>query len=327
MCPLPCAFPAAPGRCAHSTVAASPGRAGTAHATPARRLDPRLYQIAVLAGLLAYGMIRLEFEIGPARVLAILAAALATQLACTWFWRLPAFEPRSALISGLSLCLLLRTSSPLLVLAAPAIAVASKFAVRVRGKHIFNPTNLALVALMMCGGRAWVSPGQWGNVAWLAFLFACLGGVVVQRAARADVTFAFIASYLALLLARARWLGQPAAIPLHQIESGAFLLFSFFMISDPRTTPDSRAGRILFAALVAAGAAFVTFALYRTNGLLWSLALCSPAVPLIDRLLPGRRHQWTPAASPLTAKGAPDETPLNRPRAGARHRALGAARA
>ena len=119
-------------------------------------LDPRLYQIAVLAGLLAYGMVRLEFEIGPGRVFAILAAALATQLACTRIWRLPAFEPKSALISGLSLCLLLRTHSPLLVLAAPAIAVASKFAVRVRGKHIFNPTNLALVAVMMCGGRALV---------------------------------------------------------------------------------------------------------------------------------------------------------------------------
>ena len=75
MCPLPCASPAAPGRRADFPVAASPGLAGTAHATPARRLDPRLYQIAVLAGLLAYGMVRLEFEIGPGRVFAILAAA------------------------------------------------------------------------------------------------------------------------------------------------------------------------------------------------------------------------------------------------------------
>jgi hypothetical protein len=73
-------------------------------------------------------------------------------------------------------------------------------------------------------------------------------------------------------------------------------LFSFFMISDPRTTPDSRAGRLVFAALVAAGAAFVPFVLYRTNGLLWSLALLSPLVPLIDRLLPGRRHAWPAAA-------------------------------
>jgi len=70
------------------------------------------------------------------------------------------------------------------------------------------------------------------------------------------------------------------------------VLFAFFMISDPRTTPDSRAGRLLFAALVALAAYAVQFTLFRTNGLLWSLAVCSLIVPLIDWLLPGRRYQW-----------------------------------
>jgi hypothetical protein len=79
---------------------------------------------------------------------------------------------------------------------------------------------------------------------------------------------------------------------LHRLQSGALLLFTFFMISDPKTTPDSRAGRVVFAALVAFGAWYVQFRLFRTNGLLWSLALWSAAVPLIDRLLPGRRYAW-----------------------------------
>ena len=77
---------------------------------------------------------------------------------------------------------------------------------------------------------------------------------MVNRAARSDVTYAFLAFYLAILFGRALWLGQPLAIPLHQLGSGGFLIFTFFMISDPRTTPDSRAGRILFALLVALGA-------------------------------------------------------------------------
>ena len=68
------------------------------------------------------------------------------------------------------------------------------------------------------------------------------------------------------------------------------------MISDPRTTPDRRAGRILFAILVALGGAFVQFRLFRTNGLLWSLALFAPLVPLIDRVLPAPLHRW-PAAT------------------------------
>jgi Na+-translocating ferredoxin:NAD+ oxidoreductase RnfD subunit len=129
-------------------------------------------------------------------------------------------------------------------------------------------------------------------VAFFAFLMACLGGLVVNRAARSDVTYAFLAFYLGLVFARSLWLGEPMVIPVHRLENGALLLFAFFMISDPRTTPDRRGGRILFAALVAFGAAYVQFRLFRTNGLLWSLALLSPFVPVIDRLWPAPRYEW-----------------------------------
>ncbi len=169
---------------------------------------------------------------------------------------------------------------------------------RFRGKHIFNPTNFGIVFLMLATGQVWVSPGQWGSAAFFGFLIACLGGLVVNRAARSDVTYAFLAFYLAVLFGRALWLGQPMTIPLHQLQSGAFLIFTFFMISDPKTTPDSRAGRILFALLVALGAGFVHFVLYRPNGLLLSLAFLSLLVPLIDLLLPGRRYAWRRSAAP-----------------------------
>jgi len=275
----------------------------------------------VLAGLLAYGVTALDFEVSPARAALLILGALATQLACGRIARLPAFDPRSALISGLSLCLLLRTESALLAALTAVVTIAGKFVLRCRGKHVFNPTNLGLTAAMLATGggpgrtgAVWVSPGQWGNAALLGFLVACLGGLVVNRARRSDVTWAFLVSYLGLLLGRALWLGQPMGIPLHQLQSGAFLVFTFFMISDPRTTPDSRAGRILFAALVAAGAGTIQFVLYRPNGLLWSLAFWSPAVPFIDRLLPGPRHRWKPAiaADDTQRKGAIHETPVTR---------------
>jgi Na+-translocating ferredoxin:NAD+ oxidoreductase RnfD subunit len=146
--------------------------------------------------------------------------------------------------------------------------------------------------MMLATGQVWVSPGQWGNVALLAFLIVCLGSLVVNRAARGDVTVAFLGFWSMTLVARALRLGDPLTIPLHQLQSGALLLFAFFMISDPKTTPDSRAGRILFAALVAWGAWYVQFKLFRPNGLLWSLAAVSLLVPLIDRLLPGSRYDW-----------------------------------
>lgn len=147
--------------------------------------------------------------------------------------------------------------------------------------------------MMLLTDRVWVSPGQWGNAAFFAFLMACLGGLIVNRAARSDVTYAFIVAYLVLVFGRSAWLGEPLAIPIHRLENGALLLFTFFMISDPRTTPDSRAGRIVFACLVATGAWYVQFGLFRTNGVFWSLAAWSMTVPLIDWLLPGVRYAWS----------------------------------
>src|SRR5436190_15690360 len=100
----------------------------------------------------------------------MVGAALLTQYLCTRIWNLPAFDPRSALISGLSLCLLLRTNSLLLAVATAAVTIASKFVLRFRDKHVFNPTNFGLVALMLATGKVWVSPGQWGSAAFFAFL-------------------------------------------------------------------------------------------------------------------------------------------------------------
>jgi Na+-transporting NADH:ubiquinone oxidoreductase subunit NqrB len=279
-----------------------------------KRADPRLFQILSLASLLAYGMAIRGFDVTPARALLLLGTVLATQWTCGRLAGV-AFEPRSALISGLSLCLLLRTNGDALAALTAVLTVASKFLLRVRGKHVFNPTNFGVVGMMLLTGQVWVSPGQWGNVALLAFLIVGLGSVVVNRAARADVTLAFLVFWSGTLLARAWRLGDPLTIPLHQLQSGALLLFAFFMISDPKTTPDSRAGRILFAALVAWGAWYVQFKLFRPNGLLWSLAAVSLLVPLIDRLLPGPRYDWraprpAPRRHDAPSRSVPDLMPV-----------------
>jgi Na+-transporting NADH:ubiquinone oxidoreductase subunit NqrB len=294
-----------------------------------RRIDPRWFQIGALTGLLGWGLAGLRFDLVPARAGLILFSTLAVQYACTRIWRLPAFDPRSALISGLSLCLLLRTGSGWLAVLAAAAAIGSKFLARWKGKHLFNPTNFGLVVMMLVTGEVWVSPGQWGSTAFFGFLIACLGLLVVTRAARSDVTLAFLAAYGSLLLARSLWLGEPLAIPLHRLQSGALLLFAFFMISDPKTTPDSRAGRLLFGVAVALGAAFVQFRLHRPNGLLWSLFFVSLVTPLADRLLPGRRYDWgggSRPGSPLS-KGVLDATPLPFPSPSARALRLATPRA
>ena len=274
--------------------------------------DPRLYQISVLASLLVYGMAWLDFDITATRACLLLVTVLATQAMCDRLDGRRAVNVWSALISGLSLCLLLRTNRTDVAIVAAVLTIAGKFLIRFRGKHIFNPTNGGLVAMLLLTDQVWTSPGQWGSVAIFAFLMACLGGIVVNRASRSDVTCAFIACYCALLFGRSVYLGEPMAIPIHRLQSGALLLFTFFMISDPKTTPDSKAGRVLFAALVACGAWYIQFRLFRTNGLLWSLAVCSMVVPLIDWLLPGRRYAWATTRE----KEHGDET--NRLRSGVR---------
>jgi len=272
----------------------------------------------MLSALLAYGVWGLDFHLGAPHIAAVIGAALGTQWLCSVLWRLPAYDPLSALISGIGLCTLLRTNGVLPAMLAAALAIASKFFLRWRGKHLYNPTNLALV-VMLVTGTGWISPGQYGHVAFVALAMVCMGLMVVSRAGRSDVTLAFLVAYAGVLFGRSLWLGEPLTIPVHRLQSGLLLQFAFNMISDPRTTPDSRAGRLVFGTLVALGAGLVQFGLFRTNGPVWSLAACTPLVPLLDRWLPGRRHQWKPVlamAGPTSPGTAADAVVTRAPEKG-----------
>ena len=266
--------------------------------------DPRYYQIAVLSSLLVFGIGVLDFGIRWQNAVAIVLTAQLVQYLGTRAADLPRFDPLSALITSLSLTLLLRTDVVALAMLAATIAIGSKFLVRVRGKHVFNPANVALVTLMLASDQAWVSSGQWGSAAIGAFALACLGFLVLTRAKRAETTIAFLLFYSALLFGRALWLGDPLTIPLHQVQNGALLIFAFFMISDPRTTPNAPLGRIMYAAIVATIAFTIQFVYYVPNGPILALILSAPLVPLIDALLQGTRYRWETAHSRAFNKGA-----------------------
>ena len=257
-----------------------------------RLRDPRYFQIAVLSTLLFFGMLSLDFGIRWQNVLAIFVTALGTQLIFTRHLSLPRFDPLSPLITSLSLTLLLRTDDVRLAACAAVIAIGSKFVMRVRNKHVFNPANVAIVSMLLLSDHAWVSSGQWGSTAISALALSSLGFLVLTRAKRAETTVTFLIVYALLLIARATWLGDPLAIPLHQLQNGALLIFAFFMISDPKTTPDTPLGRILFAALVAGIAYTIQFVYYVPNGAILALIMAAPLVPLTDMLIRGRRYPW-----------------------------------
>lgn len=268
--------------------------------------DPRWAQIAVLSSLAAWSSLSLEFGFEWDRVVAILVTALSVQAAGN-AWRGERFEPRSALISGLSLVLLMRTPDVAFCVTGAAIAVGSKFVIRMRGQHVFNPTNIALVTLIVLTDSVWVSSGQWGSGP-VAVASCAAAALWVLPRVRGDVTIAFGAIWGALLFGRAFWLGDPVSIPLHQLSSGTLFVFAAFMLSDPRTIPDARPGRILFAGLVALGGYVGRFEFYEPNALLYSLAGAALFVPVINHFLPGELFRWP--GMPISSKSSGERKEL-----------------
>jgi Na+-transporting NADH:ubiquinone oxidoreductase subunit NqrB len=254
--------------------------------------DPRHYQTGVLALLVVYGVVALDFGIHWYNAAGIVITTMAVQFVAGRLTGLAAFDLRSPLITALSLTLLLRTDDIRLAMAAAAIAIGSKFLIRVNGKHVFNPANIAIVSLVLATDDAWVSTGQWGSTAISALALACLGFIVLTRAKRAETTIGFLLFYSTLLIGRAIWLDDPLSIPLHYMQNGALLIFSFFMISDPKTSPNTALGRVIFAGIVATIAVVIQFMLYQPNGAIFALIISAPLVPLIDYLLRGQIYQW-----------------------------------
>jgi enediyne biosynthesis protein E5 len=279
----------------------SAGEVARAQARVAVRLlrsissDARHLQIVALASLLAINFAIIDFGARMAASACALAASLLTQFVCSRLAQIP-LDLRSPLITGLSLSLLLRAEEPWLHAAAGVIAITSKFLLRIDGKHVFNPAGFAIVVLLLCSSGVWISPGQWGASIWFAALLGFLAIMVLQAARRTDIAIFFLASHAALLCARAIWLGDPWAIPLHQLQGGSLLIFTFFMISDPRTSPDSSLGRFLFAFAVAALAHYLAFFMQMRPALYFALIVPSPATILIDRVLPAQRFAWTAPA-------------------------------
>jgi Na+-transporting NADH:ubiquinone oxidoreductase subunit NqrB len=254
--------------------------------------DARHYQIAALAALVAFNLGWIDFGARPLNSACALVACLFTQIVCSRLAGVP-LDLRSPLITSLSLSLLLRADEPWIHALAGAIAIGSKFVLRLDGKHIFNPAGLAIVILLfVLPGHIWISPGAWGSSVWLASLLCFLAILVLGAARRSDIAIFFFATHAALLFARALWLGDPFAIPLHQMQSGSLLIFTFFMISDPRTSPDSRLGRFVFAASVAVLAHHMAFHMQMRPALYVALIALSPLTLLIDRLLPAERFAW-----------------------------------
>ncbi len=238
------------------------------------KLDPRYYQTGIQLGLLLWGTSQGYFAVSLAAILAVLTTALLTQWVFTAYHQLQ-LNPLSTLNSGFSILLLLHATHWGWLGLAALLAVSSKFLLRLQQRHVFNPSNLGIVLVLLMTDATWVAHGKWGHAIWLALLLAGFGLVVLLGWKQMATSLGFLVTYTLL-----------------QLQNGALLIFSFFMLSDPMTTPAKLSGRLLFGGWVAVLASWLQWQWYIPNAFLYALACSSPLVVLINYKFNGPQFNW-----------------------------------
>ena len=198
----------------------------------------------------------------------------------------------SALNSIMSILLLLHANSWIWIALASFIAIGSKFLIRYQNKHIFNPSNIGIVVVLLLSGSSWAAPGQWGQALWITLLLAGSGLILLIGLSRMLTSISFLLVFISLTFLRALWLGDPVAIPLHQLQSGALLIFAFFMLSDPMTSPNTNTGRLIFGTWVGVVSWVLQYNFYIPNAFLYALAASMPLVLWLNNHFQGHRYHW-----------------------------------
>ncbi len=264
-------------------------------------LDPRYFQVIFQAIFLSYGILFLSWNADWQHFIISIGGCLLFQYSADSINSKRFLKPNefdrwgfSVLISAMSLCLLLKTNYWYISLLATFLTVASKYVFRFEKKHIFNPSAFGIIATLLITKDAWLSPGQWGSNAVIFFAVVTLGTIVVTRVQKLDISLAFILTFIGLLYWRQVYvLGWPMDHFIHSISTGSLLLFTFFMISDPRTSPNHPVARIIWAVLIAVVSFYLAAFKWKYNTIIWVLVAAAPLVPLLDKIFKAKEFHWT----------------------------------
>ena len=214
-----------------------------------KHLISLLITLILVVGELSYHILG-----GYERLVVALSACLLTEIVLAW-WTIGRFALlQSAYISGISLSLLLKPQGDLLwpFALGGAISICSKYALRLRGQHLWNPTNLGVgVLLLLAAPKVAILSHEWGNELPTNLVIWGVGLLIASRVRILHVTLTYVASFLALAWVRHLITGAPLGAEMAPVTGPMYQLFIFFMITDPRTTVGTRRGRILVAFLVA----------------------------------------------------------------------------
>jgi hypothetical protein len=283
--------------------------------------DARLHVAAVIITIHVFGQLGLNFHISVPQILAAILTCALLEVVLTFRTQRALVWPASAMLTGSGVALILRvpgtpaddpwsTHKWYLFAAVAAFSLATKYVIRYRGAHLFNPSNIGLVVAFVVLGSSRVEPLDfwWAPLnGWMIAAYAVIlvGGLLVtarlQLLAMAATFWLALAVGVGIIAASghcmtARWAFAPVCgfdFWRVIVTSPEVLIFLFFMITDPKTVPAGRVGRVAFGLAVAVASTFLMA--WQTDefgtkvALLGGLVVVCAARPLLDRLVPEPR--------------------------------------
>ena len=251
-----------------------------------RYLPPLLITSILLGAHLSFGILEAWYATALSIVTAI-GAELVMGRITHGKWP----HPASAYISGISAGILVRSTLLWPYFLVSLVSITSKYVLRVRGRHLWNPTNFGVsAAAFLAPTTITVLSIQWGNVVAPMAVIWILGSVIVWRVGRAHISATYVASFLLFSFVSSSITGIPWQATVAPITGPMYQLFIFFMVTDPKTTVRSKVGQCVVVFLIA----FVEMVL-RLNEILYApfyaLFIVGPIAMLVDIWREGIRTQ------------------------------------
>jgi enediyne biosynthesis protein E5 len=264
---------------------AQPARRGWLDRIDKRYLAPVLVTLVLLVGQLTFGFLE-----SWSRTLLAILTAIGVELILSRLFTGAWPHLASSYISGISVGMLVRSPAIWPYALCSAISITSKYVLRVEGRHIWNPSNFGIVAMLVLAADSVASLSvQWGNNLLPMAVVWCFGSVIIHTLGRFHITLTYVASFIALAFVRATITGHPFLSEVAPITGPMYQLYIFFMITDPKTTVRSYRGQIAVAVLVA-----VVEAIFRllqfVHAPYYALFFVGPAANLVEIALDRRRR-------------------------------------
>jgi Na+-translocating ferredoxin:NAD+ oxidoreductase RnfD subunit len=249
-----------------------------------RYIAPLFITCILLVGHLSYGILESYEKTALAIVSAILAELILGRIFFGKWLNLA-----SAYISGISVGILLRSPAFWPYALCSVISIMSKYVLRVKGRHLWNPSNFGICVLLFLAPETVASLSiQWGNFIWPMLVIWILGSIIIWRAKRFHISATYVLSFFAFAFLRSWITGHPWQAEVAPITGPMYQLFVFFMVTDPKTTVRSKTWQCIVVFLVA----FMEM-LLRLNQVvyapLYALFIVGPTAMLIDIWLESRR--------------------------------------